>query len=62
MPEVTIEPSFGDEHMDGEYDDNRFLVADAAFSHAVGEYVRAGATSEHLADAVKNALDEIGIA
>lgn len=62
MPAVSIEPPFGDEHMEGEYDDERFAEADTRLQGSVHSAIKAGAKSEDIEEWVQNALDDAGIA
>lgn len=62
MVNVKIDPAFGDDHMEGEFDDDRFGQAEGNLHAAVISYVRAGARCDNLEQAIANALDEAGIA
>lgn len=57
--QVSIDPSFGDENMEGEYDDNRFMEADNALVSAVQGFVAAGGRSDNLEHAIEVALEDI---
>lgn len=58
---VEIAPRFGDENMEGEYDDGAFMQADMNLQSAVGEFIAAGGRVENLEGAIENALADAGV-
>jgi hypothetical protein len=55
---VTIEPTFGPQIPDEEYDDSKYLAADAAVQAAVADLVEAGGSSDNIAQAVQTGIDD----
>lgn len=58
---VKIEPSFGDEEMKGEFDDDAFMEAEENLQSALYSYIGAGARSENLESAISKSLEDLGI-
>lgn len=58
MVNVKIDPAFGDERMEGEYDDGRYQQAEEHLIGAIVGFVRAGGRCENLEAAIETALSE----
>lgn len=58
MVNVKIDPAFGDDHMEGEYDEARFQQADEALQQAVVGFIHAGARADNLEETIANALTD----
>jgi hypothetical protein len=59
MTEVSIQPAFGDEYSDGDYEDERFLEAEERAVAAIRSLIIAGGRSDNIEGAVVRAIEEV---
>lgn len=59
MANVKIDPAFGDEHMEGEYDDSAFMQADQDLQDSIARFIAAGGRSDNLETCIATALEDI---
>lgn len=59
MFEVKIAPPFGDEYLEGEYDDEEYLEAEDGMQRALRIYLHAGARSGNVEDVIENTLRDM---
>lgn len=61
MINVKIDPAFDDQHMQGEYDEERYQQAETSLNTALMNFIAAGGRSDNLEAVVSGALENAGI-